>query len=101
MQYLGVNVPHAWAAGSVFQFVQAMLGIQTDAPHGKLHVDPTLPDWLPSVTLEGLKLGQGPVRLRFWREGDQTRWEVLSAPGNLHVEEKKWEPWKITPPPTE
>ena len=40
VQYLGANVPQAWAAGSVFALLQAMLGIQPDAPRGKLYVDP-------------------------------------------------------------
>jgi hypothetical protein len=26
--------------------LQAMLGLQQDAPAGKLYVDPALPDWL-------------------------------------------------------
>ena len=33
VQYLGANVPQAWAAGSCFASLQAMLGIQPDAPN--------------------------------------------------------------------
>jgi glycogen debranching enzyme len=33
VQYLGANVPQAWAAGSVFSMLQAILGFQPDAPH--------------------------------------------------------------------
>ena len=46
VQYLGANVPQAWAAGSVFTLMQALLGFMPDAPRGKLYVDPQLPDWL-------------------------------------------------------
>ena len=53
VQYLGANVPQAWAAGSAFTLLQAMLGIEPDAPRGVLYVDPALPDWLPDVTLYG------------------------------------------------
>ena len=35
VQYLGANVPQAWAAGSVFVLLQAMLGIAPDAPRGR------------------------------------------------------------------
>src|SRR5665213_1094720 len=49
VQYLGANVPQAWAAGTPFMLLQAMLGLQQDAPRGKLYVDPALPDWLPDV----------------------------------------------------
>jgi glycogen debranching enzyme len=38
VQYLGANVPQAWAAGTPFMLLQAMLGLQQDAPRGKLYV---------------------------------------------------------------
>lgn len=95
VQYLGANVPQAWAAGSIFHFVQAMLGIQADAPRNTLTVDPNLPDWLPDVTLRGLKVATSAVDIRFWREGSKTRWDVLSQQGNVAVQQKPWEPWKV------
>ena len=58
VQYLGANVPQAWAAGSMFALLQAMLGITPDAPRGTLYVDPALPAWLPDVTLIDLRLGR-------------------------------------------
>src|SRR5262249_28911529 len=36
VQYLGANVPQAWAAGSVFMLTQALLGFISDAPRNKL-----------------------------------------------------------------
>ena len=47
IQYLGANVPQAWAAGSIFAFMQAIIGYQPDAPNDMLYLDPALPDWLP------------------------------------------------------
>ena len=73
VQYLGANIPQAWAAGTIFQLVQAILGLRADAPPGRLYVDPTLPRWLPDVTLRGLKVGGRRLTLRFWREGDRSR----------------------------
>ena len=49
VQYIGANVPQAWAAGSAFMLTQAMLGFMPDAPHNKLYVDPWLPEWLPDL----------------------------------------------------
>lgn len=57
VQYLGANVPQAWAAGAPFLLLQAMLGLEQDAPRRKLYLDPALPDWLPDVTLIDLRLG--------------------------------------------
>jgi glycogen debranching enzyme len=81
VQYRGANIPQAWAAGSVFDFIRAMLGLQADTPNHRLTVNPTLPDWLPEVTLTGLRLGRVELSLRFWRDGDETRHEVLSHRG--------------------
>ena len=79
VQYLGANVPQAWAAGTPFMLLQAMLGLQQDAPRGKLYVDPALPDWLPDVTLNDLRLGRRQFDIRFWRDGDKTQWQVLKG----------------------
>jgi glycogen debranching enzyme len=79
VQYLGANVPQAWAAGSVFTLVHAILGIVPDAPREKLYVDPLLPAWLPDLTLLDLQVGRHRFDIGFWRDGDQTRFEVLNA----------------------
>ena len=79
MQYLGANVPQAWAAGTPFMLLQAMLGLQQDAPRGKLYVDPALPDWLPDVTLTDLRLGRRRFDIRFWRDGKDTLFKVLKG----------------------
>lgn len=79
VQFLGANVPQAWAAGSVFAFLQAILGFQPDAPHDKLYIDPSLPDWLRDLTVMDLRVGQRIYDLRFWRDGARSRWEVLKG----------------------
>ncbi|HEY1935614.1 MAG TPA: glycogen debranching N-terminal domain-containing protein [Acetobacteraceae bacterium] len=83
VQYLGANVPQAWAAGSAFALLQALLGIQPDAPHDVLYVDPVLPRWLPDVTLADLRLGKRHFDIRFWREGEATQFEVLRGESDM------------------
>jgi glycogen debranching enzyme len=86
VQYLGANVPQAWAAGSAFALLQAMLGILPNAPQGVLQVDPYLPPWLPDITLIDLRLGQQVFDIHFWRDGDITRFEVLRGdPGAVQA----------------
>jgi glycogen debranching enzyme len=79
VQYLGANVPQAWAAGSVFALIQAILGYQPDAPRGKLYLDPVLPQWLPDLTLLDLQVGKYRFDIRFWRDGSGTQFEVLKG----------------------
>ena len=87
VQYLGANVPQAWAAGSVFHLLRAVLGLDANAYKKTLYVDPVLPRWLPDITLHNLRLGGSTVTLRFWKEGDKTRHEILSGQGELRVEQ--------------
>jgi glycogen debranching enzyme len=77
VQYLGANIPQAWAAGSVFHLMQAILGFAPDAPRGVLRVDPLLPHWLPDLTVLDLRVGDQRFDIRFWRDGEETRFEVL------------------------
>ncbi|MEJ0016670.1 MAG: glycogen debranching N-terminal domain-containing protein [Acetobacteraceae bacterium] len=83
VQFLGANVPQAWAAGSVFALLQAILGIALDAPRGRIFVDPSLPTWLPDITLYDLRLARRSFDIRFWREDDTTHFEVLRGPGHM------------------
>ena len=79
MQYLGANVPQAWAAGSAFMLLQAMLGTAAGRAARRLYVDPALPHWLPDVTLTDLRLGRRHFDIRFWREGKETFFKVLKG----------------------
>jgi glycogen debranching enzyme len=83
VQYIGANVPQAWAAGSVFMLTQAILGFLPDAPHNKLYVDPYLPAWLPDLTVHDLRIGKHILDIRFWREGEHTAFDVIKGDRKL------------------
>ncbi len=95
VQYIEANVPQAWAAGSVFHLLQALLGLQADAPHKRLYIDPDLPEWLPDIALHGLEVGTATIDLRCWRDSEQTRWEAAVHSGDIEVEQHVWQPWAI------
>ncbi len=80
VQFLGSNVPQAWAAGSAFSFLQAILGLQPDAAAGRLLLDPHLPAWLPDLTLYDLRVGDQTFDIRFSRGEFETVFEVLRGP---------------------
>jgi glycogen debranching enzyme len=83
VQYIGANVPQAWAAGSVFLLTQALLGFLPDAPRNKLYVDPLLPAWLPDLTVRDLRIGAHKLDIRFWRQDGQTAFEVIKGDPGL------------------
>jgi glycogen debranching enzyme len=79
VQVLGANVPQAWAAGSAFSFLSALLGLDPDAPNGVLRVAPALPTWLRELTLRDVRLGDARFDLAFRRVGGDSVVEVLSG----------------------
>jgi glycogen debranching enzyme len=83
VQYIGANVPQAWAAGSAFMLTQALLGFLPDAPRNKLYVDPSLPKWLPDLTAQDLRVGKHKLDVRFWRDGEETAFEVIKGDPEL------------------
>jgi glycogen debranching enzyme len=85
VQYLGVNIPQAWAAGSSFLMMQVLLGIRADAPNGRLVVAPALPRWLSSIEVENLRVGQARVTLSCRRDGERSSVEVRKVEGPLTV----------------
>jgi glycogen debranching enzyme len=80
VQFLGSNVPQAWAAGSAFMLMRAVLGLRADAAGGRLFVEPHLPAWLPDMTLSDLQVGEHRFTIRFGGEADGTGFEVLDGP---------------------
>jgi glycogen debranching enzyme len=89
--YPDANIPQAWAAGSIFLLIRSILGLEADAPQKKLKVQPNLPECLPDLELINLSVGDANVSLRFWREGEQTQWEVTSLEGELQVSTTNYE----------
>ena len=66
--------------------VQALLGLEPDAPARELRLDPRLPDWLPVLHLRGLRVGEARVDLSFRRRDDGgTDYTVVEMDGVLHV----------------
>ncbi len=78
--------PQAWAAGSPFLMLQAMLGISARAHLNLLTVNkPHLPTWLNTVEVRNLAVGGSHISLLFRREGEITSFSVLSREGDVRV----------------
>ena len=85
----GANIPQGWASGSVFHMLRSILGLRADAPHKRLYVNPTLPEWLPELQLQQIRVGHCLFNLHFWREGDRSRWEVVDMEVDQEVTQEE------------
>ena len=84
--YPRANTPQLWNASVFPMLLQAILGLQPIAPMSLLVIDPVLPEWLPEVVLEGLRVGDARATLRFWREADgKSHGEIVRHRGTLHL----------------
>ncbi len=52
---------------------------------------PTLPAWLPDITLYDIRLGQRSFDVRFWRDDETTHFEVLRGAAHV-VEHRPFDP---------
>jgi glycogen debranching enzyme len=78
--------PQAWAAGSPFLLLQAILGISARAHENLLTVNkPHLPSWLNTVEVRNLSIGSSRISLVFRREGEITSFSLLNREGDVRV----------------
>jgi hypothetical protein len=66
-----------------------MLGFSPDAARNKLYVDPMLPEWLPDLTIQDLRVGRHKLTIRFWRQRGKTHFQVTDGDARA-VERRKW-----------
>lgn len=78
--------PQAWAAGSPFLMLQAILGISARAHENLVTVNlPHLPTWLNTVEVRNLRVGGSTISMVFRREGEITSFSLLSRDGDVRV----------------
>jgi hypothetical protein len=89
--YPRANRPQLWNQSLWPLVVQSLLGIVPYAPGRLLIVDPVLPEWLPELTIERLRVGDAIVTLQFVRESDGTSsYQVKEREGKLRVVRQPW-----------
>jgi hypothetical protein len=65
--------------------VQALLAARPAAPARMLLIDPHLPDWLPDLRLDGLRVGASSIDLELDRHRGRTRCRITGKNGRLAV----------------
>ena len=79
-------LPQAWAAGSVFLMMQAVLGLHVDAFEQTVTIiNPSLPAGIERLTVTGLQVGQARTDLLFRRLGDQVAVTPRNKTGDLRI----------------
>lgn len=93
--YPQANAPQAWSAAALPLMLQMILGLYPYAPLRLLFASPALPEWLPELTLENIRVGQAAVSLRFYRDAQaNSHYEVVEQQGDLRVIRQD-SPWSV------
>jgi glycogen debranching enzyme len=78
--------PQSWAAASVFLLLQSMLGMKIQAAASRLSfLRPVLPDFLDTVAVKNLRVGNGSVDLLVHRRARHAIVEVERREGSVEV----------------
>lgn len=79
-------LPQAWASASVFLLLQVCLGLEIDGFAGRVSLtQPTLPLWLPHVTLHRVAVGQGSIDLELYLQKGGVGVNVSGRTGNIEL----------------
>jgi glycogen debranching enzyme len=83
VQYPVSCSPQAWASGSIFLILMSVLGIRPSAHRKELNiVNPTLPEFLDSLKVRNMRVGDTRVGLDFERRGERTFCNVVDIEGD-------------------
>lgn len=78
--------PQAWAAGSVFQMLQACLGLTFSAESPHLRFDhPRLPVWINHLSIQRLRVGDATLDLSLARHANDVSVNVTHREGDVKV----------------
>jgi glycogen debranching enzyme len=80
--------PQAWAAGSAFMLLQALLGLEGDGFNEVVRLRPNLPRWLGRVSFRNLRVAGSQIDFDVIREGHRVLVDVIDA-GNLRIETRE------------
>jgi glycogen debranching enzyme len=82
--------PQAWAAGSAFMLLQALLGLEADAFERVVRLRPVLPHWLSRISFRKLRVAGSMVDFDVIREGHRVLVDVIDD-GGLRIEARQTE----------
>jgi glycogen debranching enzyme len=78
--------PQAWASAAPFAFLEACLGLTCDYAAGEIRFEnPTLPEFITSLCIRRLKLGDSEVDVELHRHEGNVAVNVLRRSGNARV----------------
>lgn len=81
--------PQAWAAASVLMTLQAILGLQINGFERRLVIDtPVLPEGIESLSIEGLRVGDGSASLIVRGTPRSATVEITDKRGPISIEVK-------------
>ncbi|GMA58451.1 glycogen debranching enzyme [Alicyclobacillus sacchari] len=78
--------PQAWAAAVPVFVLEQMLGMEPDAPSGRMTLHPHLPREIDRLTIEDICVGQGKFSVTLYRADDEVQASVLANTTGLTID---------------
>lgn len=79
--------PQAWAAGTPFALVHALLGLQVDSHRKVMKINPTLPEEIDWIECKGIQVGKGSIDITVKKENDEIVFDITNNTSGLKIEQ--------------
>ncbi|THE13947.1 hypothetical protein E1I69_05425 [Bacillus timonensis] len=77
--------PQAWAAGTPFAFVHALLGLLVDSHKSMMKINPTLPDDMDWMECKGIQVGKGFIDITVKKENEEIVFAIANNTSGLEI----------------
>ena len=77
--------PQAWAAGTVFLFLNSMLGIDVDVGNDRIVIKPELPDFLNEIKVDNLVIAGDTLSFTVVKENGKNKIRNLTSSPQIEV----------------
>lgn len=77
--------PQAWAAGTPFGLVHALLGLQVNSQKGVININPALPYDIDWIEYKGIQVGKGYLDIKVQKKNEEIVFTITKNTTGLEI----------------
>lgn len=78
--------PQAWAAGTPFALVHALLGFEVDSLKKVMKINPSLPEEMDWIECKGIQIGKGTIDIIVQKENEEIVFDITNNTSGFEID---------------